>query len=85
MSNVDSPGKFVFRVDLEEIEPAPTPGSLYHTYLYNCVITEYESNNHSIRNNTKQTFGLQKVAEHINLRLHLCLLQTTLNAIHTFT
>jgi len=25
------------------------------------------------------------VAEHINLRLHLCLLQTTLNAIHTFT
>ena len=46
-SNVGSPGKFVFRVDLEEIEPAPT--SLYHTYLYNCVITEYESNNQSIQ------------------------------------
>jgi hypothetical protein len=59
MSNVDSLGKFVFRVDLEEIEPAPTPGSLYHTYLYNCVITEYESNNHSIHNKRKQFFGLQ--------------------------
>ena len=59
MSNVGSPGKFVFRVDLEEIEAAPTPGSLYHTYLYNCVITEYESNNHSIHNNRKQFFGLQ--------------------------
>ena len=59
MSNVGSPGKFVFRVDLEEIVAAPTPGSLYHTYLYNCVITEYESNNQSIRNNRKQFFGLQ--------------------------
>jgi hypothetical protein len=59
MSNVGSPGKFVFRVDLEEIEPSPTPGSLYHTYLHNFVITEYESNNQSIRNNMKQFFGLQ--------------------------
>jgi hypothetical protein len=57
MSNVGSPGKFVFRVDLEEIEPAPT--SLYHTYLYNCVITEYESNNQSIQKNSKQLFALQ--------------------------
>ena len=59
MSNVGSPGKFVFKVDLEDIEPAPTPGSLYHTYLYNCVITEYESNNQSIQKNSKQLFALQ--------------------------
>jgi hypothetical protein len=33
MSNVGSPGKFVFKVDLEDIEPVPTPGSLYLVYV----------------------------------------------------
>lgn len=30
LSNVGTPGKFVFRVDLTEIEPAPTAGLSLH-------------------------------------------------------